>query len=51
MYNEEVRTERKFKSFNYFSKEGKNVLNAVTPRPMTLDEAMDYFDALTISGN
>ena len=47
----EVCIEKKFKSFNYFSKYGENVLNAETPRPMTLDEAMDYFNALAISAN
>jgi len=40
---------KKFSSFNYF--DGKYHLNVKSPRPMTLDEAMNYFKASTISGN
>lgn len=40
---------KKFSSFNYF--DGVNHLNVKSPRPMTLDEAMNYFNALAISGN
>jgi len=40
---------KKFSSFNYF--DGRNHLNVKSPCPMTLDEAMNYFKALAISGN
>ena len=42
---------KKFKSFNYYSQNGENKVNVKTNKPMTLDEAMDYFNALAISGN
>ena len=41
---------RKFKSFNIFTKDGQNK-KVTAPRPMTLSEAMCYFNALSISGN
>jgi hypothetical protein len=42
---------KKYTSFNIFTKDGQNRMEVKTPRPMTLDEAMAYFDALCISGN
>ena len=48
MYNEEVRTKMKFTKFNIFTRDGNKEVTA--PRRMTLDEAMDYFNALAISG-
>ena len=48
-YNEEVRTTMKFTKFNIFTKDGENI-QVTAPRRMTLDEAMDYFKALAISG-
>ena len=50
-YQEEATYTKKFKSFNIFTRDGQNRMEVKTPRPMTLDEAMDYFDALCISGN
>ena len=40
-----------YTSFNIFTKYGENLIDVKSPRPMTLDEAMDYFKALSISGN
>lgn len=37
-------------SFNIFTRDGEN-LSVKSPRPMTLDEAMDYYKALAISAN
>ena len=51
-YQEEEATyAKKFTSFNIFTKDGQNRMEVKTPRPMSLDEAMAYFDALCISGN
>lgn len=50
-YQEEATYVTKYKSFNIFTKDGQNRMEVKTPRPMTLDEAMAYFDALCISGN
>ena len=50
-YQEEATYVTKYKSFNIFTKDGENRMEVKTPRPMSLDEAMDYFDALSISGN
>jgi len=50
-YQEEATYVTKYKSFNIFTKDGQNRMEVKAPRPMTLDEAMDYFDALCISGN
>lgn len=50
-YQEEATYVKKFTSFNIFTKDGQNRMEVKTPRPMTLDEAMAYFDALCISGN
>lgn len=37
-------------SFNIFTRYGEN-LSVKSPRPMTLEEAQDYFHALAISAN
>lgn len=50
-YQEEATYVTKYKSFNIFTKDGQNRMEVKAPRPMTLDEAMAYFDALCISGN
>jgi hypothetical protein len=50
-YQEEATYVKKFTSFNIFTNDGQNRMEVKTPRPMTLDEAMAYFDALCISGN
>ena len=50
-YQEEATYVKKFKTFNIFTKDGQNRMEIKAPRPMTLDEAMAYFDALCISGN
>ena len=50
-YQEEATYVTKYKSFNIFTKDGQNSMEVKAPRPMTLDEAMAYFDALCISGN
>lgn len=42
---------KKFKSFNYYSQNGENKINVKTEKPMTLNDAMNYFNALAISGN
>lgn len=44
----EVTTQKKFTKFNIFTAEGNKKVTA--PRYMTLDEAMQYFKALAISG-
>lgn len=49
-YHEEVCTQKKYKYFNIFTRYGENRVNVEAPRLMTLDEAMDYFNALAISG-
>jgi hypothetical protein len=40
-----------YTSFNIFTRYGENLLDVKSPYPMTLDEAMNYFKALSISGN
>lgn len=42
---------KKYTSFNIFSKYGENHLDVKTPYAMTLEEAMDFFNCLAISGN
>lgn len=48
-YEEEVTLTKKFSSFNVFTKCGCNK-EVKSPYPMTLNEAMYYFDCLCISG-
>lgn len=40
--------EKKYVCFNFFTRSGENKTCIKTPRPMTLDEAQIYFDALCI---
>lgn len=40
--------EKKYVCFNIFTKNGENKTCVKAPRPMTLDEAQIYFDALCI---
>ena len=42
---------KKYTNFNVFTKNGQNLTDVKSPRPMTLDEATDYFGALSIGGN
>ena len=51
LYPEEGVYVKKYTSFNIFTKNGENLTDVKSPRPMTLDEAMDYFGALSIGGN
>jgi hypothetical protein len=39
---------KKYVCFNMFTKDGENRMRVKAPRPMTLDEAQIYFDALCI---
>lgn len=39
-----------YKSFNIFTKNGRNIV-VESDRPLTLDEAMHKYGALSISGN
>jgi hypothetical protein len=48
-YNEEVRTKMMFTKFIIFTRYGENK-HVTAPRRMTLDEAMNFFKALAISG-
>ena len=49
LYQEEATYTKKFRRFNIFTKGGEN--HTVTaPYSMTLDEAMHYFNALSIGG-
>ena len=47
LYPEEIVYSTKYKRFNIFTKSGEN-RTVTAPRPMTLDEAMNYFDVLSI---
>jgi len=38
-------------SFNIFTKHGESRCEVKSPRPMTLEEAQAYFDALCIGAN
>lgn len=38
-------------SFNIFTKYGESRCDVKSPRPMTLEEAQAYFDALCIGAN
>ncbi len=38
-------------SFNIFTKDGSNLTEVKSPRPMTLEEAQYHFDALSIGAN
>lgn len=49
-YKEEVTLTKKYTSFNIFTRDGEN-RTVTSKRPMTLDEAMYYYHALSISGN
>ena len=49
MSKEEVTTVRKFKQFNIFTRDGQNK-QVTAPHSMTLSQAMNYFNALAISG-
>jgi len=46
-----AKVERPHTSFNIFTKGGKNLTNVKTPRPMLLEEAQVYFNALSIGAN
>lgn len=48
-YNGKVRLSTKFKRFNVFTSSGKNVV-VESDKPMTLDEAMYKYKALSIGG-
>ena len=50
-YQEDAAYTKKYKSFNIFTKDGQNRMEVKAPHPMSLDEAIAYFDALCISGN
>ena len=39
---------KKYVCFNFFTRSGESKTCIQTPRPMTLDEAQIYFDALCI---
>ena len=39
-----------YKSFNIFTQDGRNI-TVESNKPMTIDEAQDYYNALSISGN
>jgi len=39
---------KKYVCFNFFTRSGENKTCIKAPRPMTLDEAQIYFDALCI---
>lgn len=41
---------KRYASFNIFTREGEN-LTVESDKPMTLNEAQYYFNALSISGN
>lgn len=43
--------EKPHTSFNIFTKDGRNLTEVKSPRPMLLDEAQVYFDALSIGAN
>ena len=45
-----LKPSRQYKSFNIFTKDGENKV-VTSKRPMTLEQAQYYFDALSISGN
>jgi hypothetical protein len=49
-YKEEVTLVTKHTNFNIFTKDGAN-RQVKSPRPMTLDEAMSYFDCLCIGAD
>jgi hypothetical protein len=49
-YKEEVTLIAKHTNFNIFTKDGSN-RKVKSPRPMTLDEAMSYFDCLCIGAD
>ena len=38
-------------SFNIFTKDGRNLCDVKSPRPMTLEEAQYHFKALCIGAN
>lgn len=48
-YKEGVRFSTKFKRFNVFTSNGKNIV-IESDKPMTLDEAMYKYKALAIGG-
>lgn len=39
-----------YRSFNIFTRDGENI-TVESKKPMTILEAQDYYDALSISGN
>jgi hypothetical protein len=43
--------ERPHTSFNIFTKDGRNLTEVKSPRPMLLAEAQAYFNALSIGAN
>jgi hypothetical protein len=46
-----AKVEKPHTSFNIFTKDGRNLTEVKSPRPMLLDEAQVYFDALSIGAN
>ncbi len=46
----EYQQRRKYTSFNIFTRDGENLVVS-SDRPMTLEEARQYYKALSISGN
>jgi hypothetical protein len=49
-YKEEVTLSKKYTSFNIFTRDGQN-LTVTSERPMTIEEALYHYNALSISGN
>jgi hypothetical protein len=46
-----AKVERPHTSFNIFTKDGRNLTEVKSPRPMLLKEAQEYFNALSIGAN
>jgi len=49
-YKEEVTLTKKYTSFNIFTRDGDN-RTVTSEKPMTLNEALYHYHALSISGN
>lgn len=49
-YKEEVTLTKKYMSFNIFTRDGDN-RTVTSEKPMTLNEALYHYHALSISGN
>lgn len=49
-YKEEVTLSKKYTNFNIFTRDGQN-LTVTSKRPMTIQEALYHYNALSISAN